>query len=42
MKTSRDLDHAHQGNSLSSRDNTSGANPCKKFDDSIFSLSKEI
>ena len=41
IKTLRDLDHSH---CLSSHDttNTSRVNPCTKFDDSIFSHSREI
>jgi len=42
MKTPRDLDHAHLGDSWSSRDKHFWANPCPKFDDSIFSHSREM
>jgi len=39
---SRDLDHNHQGNVFYHETNTSRSNPCTKFDDSIFSNSREI
>jgi len=42
MKTSRDLDHAHLGESLLSRDKHFRVNQCTKFDEFIFSHSREI
>ena len=41
-KTSRDLDDAHLAAVCNHTTNTSRANPCTKFDDSIFSHSREI
>ena len=42
IKTSRDLDHAHLGTVCNHKKNTSRANSCIKFYDSIFSHSREI
>jgi len=42
IKTSRNLDHAHPGTVCHHKTGTSGANPCTKCDDSIFSHSREI
>ena len=42
IKTSRDLDHAHLETVCHHKTNTSRANPCRKFDDSIFSHSRGI
>jgi len=39
---SRDREHSHLGDTLSSQDNTCRANLCTKFDDSVFSHSREI
>ena len=42
IKTTRDLDHAHLGTVCHHGTSTSGANPCSKFDNTVFSHSREI
>jgi len=42
IKMSRDLSHAHLGTVCHHKTDTSRFNPCTKFDNSIFSHSREI